>query len=202
MEILYKITDVHRIQGNYQEMERRAKEIIEGAGPSGSPRDSLWAANQTRSAMARILENDGVTRFLTLYRYNNTETERAHRLLGFFYYATSRYIPAAEYLMFAFLIQNSVLIEEVIRRDYDFTFSSLDNLMFFVRSRPELTAFLEETNYYRTVYYLASALYATGKLRPAAQLWAFLAGSNNAGEWGNRARRNPRPYIERPQEMP
>jgi len=206
IEILYKITEVHRIRGNYQEMERRANEIIDGTGPNGVPRDSLWAgssqgsSNQIRAAMARILENEGVSRFLTLYRYNNTDTERAHRLLGFFYYSSSRYTQAMEHLMFAFLIQNSVLIEELIRRDYDYTFSTLENLITLVQRRPELAAFMEETEYYRTAYYLATALYASGKTRPASQLWAFLAARNNAGEWGNRARRNPTPYIERPLE--
>jgi tetratricopeptide (TPR) repeat protein len=206
MEILYKITDLLRIQGNYQEMEKRAKEIIEGTGTNGVARDSLWAgtsqasSNQIRSAMARIMENEGVNRFLTLYRHNNTDTERAHRLLGFFYYSSSRYTQAMEHLMFAFLIQNSVLIEEVIRRDYDYSFSTLESLITFVQRRPELAAFMEETEYYRTIYYLATALYASGKTRPASQLWAFLAGSNNAGECGNRAKRNPNPYIERPLE--
>jgi tetratricopeptide (TPR) repeat protein len=205
-EILYKITELHRIRGNYQEMERRANELIEGAGADGVPRDSLWAgsakgsSNQIRAAMARILENEGVGRFLTLYRHSNTDTERAHRLLGFFYYSSSRYTQAMEHLMFAFLIQNSVLIEEVIRRDYDYTFSTLENLMIAIQRRPELAAFMEETEYYRTIYYLATSLYASGKTRPASQLWAFLAGSNNAGEWGNRAKRNPVPYIERPLE--
>jgi len=206
MEILYKITELHRIRGNYQEMEKRAKEIIEGAGTNGVPRDSLWAgnsqgpSNQIRAAMARIMENEGISRFLTLYRHTNTDTERAHRLLGFFYYSSSRHTQAMEHLMFAFLIQNSVLIEEIIRRDYDYDFSSLEDLMVPVQRRPELVAFMEETEYYRTVYYLATALYASGKTKPASQLWAFLAGSNNAGEWGNRAKRNPTPYIERPRE--
>ncbi len=142
LEILYKITEVHRIRGNYQEMERRANEIIEGTGANGLPRDSLWAgnsqgsSNQLRAAMVRILENEGVSRFLTLYRYNNTDTEKAHRLLGFFYYSSSRYTQAMEHLMFAFLIQNSVLIEELIRRDYDFSFSSLENLAALVQRRP------------------------------------------------------------------
>jgi tetratricopeptide (TPR) repeat protein len=206
IEILYKITEMHRIRGNYQEMERRANEIIEGLGTNGLPRDSLWAgssqgsSNQIRAAMVRILENEGVNRFLTLYRHNNIETERAHRLLGFFYYSSSRYTQAMEHLMFAFLIQNSLLIEEIIRRDYDYDFSSLENLMAVVQRRPELAAFVEETEYYRTAYYLATALYASGKTRPALQLWAFLASSNNAGEWGNRARRSPSPYVERPLE--
>jgi len=200
VDILYKITDVHRIRRNYTEMERWAIQIIEGPEPYG---DSLWI-NQLnlRAAMARILENEGVERFLILYRHRNTGVESAHRLLGFFYYANRRYIPAAEHLMYAFLIQNSLLIDELLRRDFDFEFTNLDNMMAFVRVRPDLMAYIEETEYYRTVYYFASALYATGKTRPASQLWAFLSRSGDAGEWGSRARRSPTPYIESVVEMP
>jgi tetratricopeptide (TPR) repeat protein len=204
-EILYKITEVHRLRRNYQEMERRAKEIIEGSGYNGLPRDALWSgagANQIRAAMARILENEGISRFLNLYRHTNTDTERAHRLLGFFYYSTSRYIPAAEHLMFAFLIQNSVIIEEIIRGDFDFTFSNLENLFAIVKTKTELASFVDEVDYYRTIYYFASALYASGKSKPSLELWAFLAGSAGSGEWGERARRSPVPYTERPLEMP
>jgi len=201
VEILYKMMDIQRIRQNYQEMERWAKEIIEGPEPYG---DNLWGVSQNnmRAAMARILENEGVERFLTLYRHRNTGVEKAHRLLGFFYYATGRYIPAYEHLMFAFLIQNSLLIDEVIRREYDFTFTNLNDLTEHVRVRPDLLAYVEETEYYRTIYYLASTLLATGKTRQASQLWAFLSLSNDAGEWGNRARRSPTPYIENVIEMP
>jgi len=209
-EILHKITDIHRMRREYQEMEKQANEIIEGNDSSGNPRDIYWAKNssgsssltQVRSAMARILENEGVNRFLTLYRYSNNLTEKTHRLLGFFYYASNRYSPAAEHLMFAFLIQNTVIIDNVVRSEFDFTFTSLEDLLASARSRVEINAYLEDTEYYRTIYYLASALYATGKARPASQLWSFLASSSAAGEWGNRARRYPGPFIDRAIEMP
>ena len=201
-EILYKITDIHRIRGEYQEMEKQANEIIGGTDSSGAPRDSLWAGNQIQAAMTRILGNEGVSRFLTLYRYNNTVTEKAHRLLGFYQYASSRFSPAAEHLMFAFLIQNTVLITELTRRQFDFTFTTLDDLMNTVRAKPELVAYLDTTEYYKTVYYLACALYASGKSLPATQLWAFLAGRDDAGDWGRRARRNPTPFIDQAVQMP
>ena len=210
-EILYRITEIHRIRREYQEMEKQANEIIAGKDSSGVPRDTLWArdspgtrtsSNQIRAAMARVLENEGIDHFLILYRYNNPVTERAHRLLGFFCYASNRYSLAAEHLTFAFLIQNTVLIDEIIRHNYDYSFTTLEDLMTRVRSRPELTAYLDDTEYFRTAYYLASALYAGGKTKPASQLWAFLAASDNSGEWGSRARRYPSPFIDKAIEMP
>ena len=205
VEILYQIANIHRLRREYQEMEKKVQEIVEGNGPSGGPRDKLWAGEtsaQIRSAMMRVLENEGFGRFLTLYRQQNTVTERAHRLLGFFYYASNRHIPAAEHLMFAFLIQNTVLIEEIMRREFDFEFTTLEDLMSLVRQRPDLEDFLEECEYFRTAHYLATALYASGKTKPSRELWALLAGSDKAGEWGERARRNRSPVIERAVEMP
>jgi hypothetical protein len=202
-EILYKIVNIHRIRMEYQEMEKQAREILEGFGSGGTVRDGLWVQELTRAAMSRILENDGVSRFLSLYRYNNIPMERAHRLLGFFYFASSRHLPAAEHLMFAFLIQNTVLIDEAIRRRYDFAFTTLEALMEEIRRNIRFEAFLEETEYFRTAYYLASALFAAGKQKPARELWDFLASCPEAGEWRVRSLNQLRsPYIERALEMP
>lgn len=206
-EILYKMIDIHRIRQEYTEMEKRALEIIEGISPGGSPRDLLWfedADTFTRSAMTRILENDGIDRFLTLYRYSNPPVERAHRLLGFYYYTSGRHNRAAEHLMFAFLIQNTVLIEEIIRNQFDFTYTTLDVLMAEILRRPALAAYIDETEYYKTLYYLGAALYgSTGRLNPAASFWTFLSRQPQAGEWRGRAQRQLRsPFVERAQEMP
>jgi hypothetical protein len=202
VEILYKIVDLHRIRTEYVEMEKQANAILEGIGPGGTVRDSLWAEELTKAAMLRILENDGVSRFLTLYRYNNIPVERAHRLLGFYCYASSRPL-AVEHLMFAFLTQNTLLIEDVLRGRYDFAFTSLEDLMAEIRRQKRLLTYLEEIEYFRTMYYFASALFATNKRKPADELWAFLASCPEAGEWRVRAQGQlRRAYIDRPIEMP
>ena len=196
VEILYRMTDIHRIRREYQSMENRAMEIITGPGPAGAPRDTLWASGMLRAAMIRLLESEGVYRFLELYRHNNMVTERAHRQLGFFYQAARRDIPALDHLTFAFLIQNTMLIEYVIRREFDFTFTTLDNLMGHALRRPALVEFMEEIEYYRTAFYFATALYATGRTGPAMQVWSFLARSGpQAGIWGERARFSPVPLL-------
>jgi len=197
VEILYRITDIHRIRQEYPEMERRAAEIITGAGPLGAPRDDLWASGMLRAAMVRLLETEGVYRFLALYRHNNMVTERAHRLLGFFYQSRRRDIPAVDHLMFAFLIQNTVIIDYMLRRQFDFTFTTLDDLMERALPRPALVEFMEETEYFRTAFYFATSLHATGRTGPALELWNFLARSGpQAGLWGERARRSPVPVLE------
>jgi tetratricopeptide (TPR) repeat protein len=206
VEILYKIVDIHRLRQEYIEMEQRLLEIPEGSSGEGTPRDPLWSGGSglfTRTALLRTLENDGINRFLTLYRYNNTVVERAHRLLGFFYYASGRHSRAVEHLLFAFLIQNTIFIEELVRNQFDFAFTTLDALMNEVLRRPALPAYMEEVEYYKTIYYLGAALYGSGKLPPAREFWNFLYRHPAAGEWNGRALAQLRsPFIEKAQEMP
>jgi len=201
LEILYKMVEVYRIQQKYQEMENCALDILNSPG-----RDVLWAGdaqNFARTSMMRILENEGIGRFFTLYRYDNYQVERAHRFLGFYYYTSSRHNQAAEHLMFAFLIQNTMLMEEIIRQQYDFSFTTLDALMEAIARRPDLKQYLQDTEYFRTAYFLGTSLYATGKLLPARQLWTFLANTADAGEWQTRSRQQLQsPYIDMAQQMP
>jgi tetratricopeptide (TPR) repeat protein len=206
VELLYKIADIHKIRQEYTEMERNLLAILRGEAPEGTPRDSLWtedASSFAKNALSRTLENDGIHRFLTLYRYNNAVVEAAHRLLGFYYYASGRHSRAEEHLMFAFLIQNTILIEEVIRAQYDFTFTTLEALMAEIRGNSLLTAYIENVDYYKTAYYLGTSLFGSGKPASARLFWNFLSLEERAGEWRGRSQTQLRdPFVERAIEMP
>ncbi|MDR1955505.1 MAG: hypothetical protein LBQ30_01460 [Treponema sp.] len=196
--ILYKIIDILTIRQDYPEMEKRLLEILE--------QDTLWSgevSGTTKSAMTKVLENDGISRFLTIYRYNYTTVERAHRLLGLYYYASGRHNRATEHLMFSFLIQNTIVIEEVIRNQYDFTFTTLENLLSQAMKRPVLGDYMDDAEYFKTLYYLGAALYADGKVIPARRFWIFLSGCADAGEWRGRANLQLRsPFVEQAVKMP
>ncbi|MFP3041454.1 hypothetical protein LQZ19_06485 [Treponema primitia] len=199
LEILYKIVDIHRLRQEYTAMEERLLEILK--------RDTLWSQDSSsfvRTAMMRTLENEGVSRFLTLYRYNNQDVERAHRLLGLYYHALGRDNRGVEHLLFAFLIQNSIMVEEILRTQFDFSFSTLDLLIAQTPRRPALLSYIEEVEYYKTIYYLGTSLNGSGKLPPARELWAFLSRRGAAaGEWSTRASSQLRsPFLERAIEMP
>jgi tetratricopeptide (TPR) repeat protein len=205
LELLYKIAELRRVRREYPEMEKTLLDILSGIPAGGeTPRDKLWNQDSgtfAKQAMTRTLERDGFSRFLTLYRYNNRDVEKAHRLLGFFFYSSGRHNSAPDHLIFAFLIQNSLIMEELIRSRFDFSFSSLDDLMEELKTRPNLLRYIEETEYYKTAYYLAASLYAAGKTIPARELWTFLSRQADAGEWAVRsAGQLEKPYIERPLE--
>lgn len=228
LELQYKISAVLLTRQEYNEMIKVLDSVISG-------HDTLWvnahqgdiliaqnasaekkttvpyaqaSASFASQAMTRTLETEGIDRFLELYRYNNTLVEPAHRRLGFFYAVTGR--PSAQqHLTFAFLIQNSIIIEEIIRRQYDFTLDDLSGrpalsiIAENINNNPLLLSYIEETEYYKTIYYLASSLYRNGKPSVARNLWSFLALQPQAGEWYNRSIIQSRsPYLEPVVEMP
>jgi len=205
-ELLYKIAAIYQTRQDYNEMESTLLLILNA--------DSLWSGDQSQTgaspsvsfekqSMTRTLESNGINRSLTLYRYHSPESEQAHRLLGFYYYTSGRYSRAQEHLMFAFLIQNTVIIEEVIRNQYDFSFNTLEELAVEINRYPLLTEYAEKNEYYKTAYYLGASLYGNGKTIPARELWNFLSTQDNAGEWQVRARSQIRsPHVERLVEMP
>jgi tetratricopeptide (TPR) repeat protein len=212
--LLCKIASIRRIRQEYNEMERIMLSILVD--------DILWlgsAANTTvqqgtatqaepppsyaRQAMTRILENGGIDRFLTLYRYSSAETLAAHRQLGFYYYSSGRHSRAQEHLMFAFLIQNTVIINEIIRHRFDFSFTTLENLAAEIRRSPVLLDYAEKNEYFKTAYYLGASLYGNGKTATARSIWNSLSVQSLAGEWQARAVAQLRsPHVERVLEMP
>jgi len=187
MDLMYEIANIRRIRQEYPEMERVLYSILmdstlwAGTGQGGNVNDFA------RQAMRRTLENSGVDRFLSLYRYGNTQTLRAHRELGFYQAALGRTGPAQEHLMFAFMIQNTVIIDEIIRRRFDFGFTTLEALAHEINRDPFLLAYAEEIGYFRTAFYLANTLFGNGNAARARELWGFLATQHNAGEWQARA---------------
>ncbi|GHV95349.1 hypothetical protein AGMMS50293_16690 [Spirochaetia bacterium] len=230
--LLYKMAAIRKIRQDYNEMEKNLFSIIETDSlwlntakaeqtrierakaekdQAGQPMPTgvlpmpyaEASASFASEAMTRTLQNEGVNRFLTLYRYNNASVEEAHRLLGLYYAVSGRHSKAQEHLMFAFLIQNSIIIQEVIRREYDFTFTGLAALAEEINRSPLIASYAEKSEYYKTIYYLGSSLYGNGKGAAAREFWAFLAARSEAGEWSNRAAVQLRsPHMEPIVEMP
>ena len=209
-ELLYKIADIRRIRQEYNEMEGVFLSILSndslwsGEGSAGNtdllPGTSLSFAKQ---AMIRTLENNGIDRFITQYRYSNNKSADAHRILGFYYYTSGRHSRAQEHLMFAFLIQNTVIINEILDRSFDFSFTTLEALSAEINRNPLLLDYVEKNEYYKTAYYFASSLHGNGKTFPARGIWNFLSTQNNAGEWRTRAISQLRSSrVERIMEMP
>jgi tetratricopeptide (TPR) repeat protein len=179
LEILYKTAGLQQTRRDYVEMVKAYEDLLKN--------DTLWSKESfTRSNLQKSLETNGMNRFLLLFRHNEPSMERAHRTMGFYYYTNGRHDRAADHLLFAFLIQNSVIIDAVLRAEYDYKFTTIPDLLRDIAKRRDLLAYINETEYYRTLFYLANSLYGINRNAPARELWTFL--SNNApGEWQARA---------------
>lgn len=190
--IAYSIADILLRQENYLELEKILYHILES--------DSLWQQDTSsfvRTAMTKTLSDEGIERFLSLYRYDNRQVEKAHRLLGFLFYSTGRYDRAVEHLSFSFLIQNTVLIDVLRSYTFDYAYNTLSTLLDDLQRRETLVEYIHDVEYFRTTYYLGAALYASGKRSTAISLWNTLSAHPEAHEWSDRAQIQLRaPYIE------
>jgi len=213
IELLYRIASIRRTRQEYNEMERVLLSILTA--------DKMWGGKNLehdpaisrpidhegdsfiKQSMARTLETQGLNQFIVRYRYNKTEFESAHKQLGFYYYQSGRYSWAQEHLMFAFLIQNSVIMDELKRTRFNYEFTTLDALSNEMNWNRVLADYADKKEYYKTAYYLAASLYANGKANTARGIWNFLATQARSGEWQTRAAGQLRsPYIEKATEMP
>jgi hypothetical protein len=228
----YRIADIHDTKQEYTEMIKVYESIINnldslwvnsnravisnsnnGSQDKSLPYEQAYASFE-KSAMTKTLTEHGINRFLELYRYNNNIVEKAHRNLGYYYALRGR--PSAEpHLMFAFLIQNTIILEELRRRQYDFTFTtqrdargennvrSLSALVEIANKNPLLAAYIEEVEYFKTAYYFSTSLFRNGKPSAARTIWEFLASVPQAGEWQRRAINQLRnPYFEPIVDLP
>jgi tetratricopeptide (TPR) repeat protein len=179
-EILYTMAELRRTRREDSEMIKIFEDLLKT--------DPLWSRESfNRSNMLRSLETNGVNRFLVLFRHNAPKVEKAHRNLGFYYYNNGRHDRAAENLLFAFLIQNSVIINALLESQYDYEFVSLTGLLLDIAGRRDLLAYVGEVEYFKTLYYLANSLYGVNRRRAAREIWTFLR-DNASGEWSGRAR--------------
>jgi tetratricopeptide (TPR) repeat protein len=191
LTIEYRLAQILRERRRFQDMEACYADILQS--------DTLWQESEqfVRKAMIRTLKTEGVNRFLTMYRYKNPKTEAAHRELGFYYLSSGRHGKALDHLMFAVLIQNTTIIDEILRRQFDYTFTTLAALEPALERRKELQKYRQEVAYFHTLYALACALYADGDERAARDTWAYVAGAADGGEWSARSARQLRePHVE------
>jgi tetratricopeptide (TPR) repeat protein len=198
-EILFRLAAFQKTNGNYNEMERRLQQILE--------QDALWSQDGSgfvKNAMQRTLENEGVDQFFTMYRQKNAVTERAHRILAEYLYQSGRHQRAGEHYLFAWITAVSTVIEAYQSKLVaDFRFTTLSAVTGSLSRRPDITAYMDEVNYYQTAYYLGASLYGAGRQNAARSVWTYLAGEENAGEWRVRAQRQlQNPQIDPPVPQP
>ncbi len=154
-EILYRSAELYKIRQEYTLMENTYLEILKN--------DTLWSGTDNtfvKDSMSRVLENGGADQFLMVYRYGNYPVEKAHRELGLYYYSSGRHLKAVDHLLFAFLIQNSIIIQDLLADYYDYSFSSVNDIIDYIFIDEDLQKYTQSVEYYKTIYYLGCSFYA------------------------------------------
>lgn len=196
--IRYRMAALHAARREYKAMEAQLLKIVS--------EDQLWSdqkRNFVRESMTRTLSSEGIDRFLILYRHASYATYEAQKDLGVYYYRTGRHDRAYSHLLFAFLIGATALIDELRAEDHEYVFGSFTSLLAGAQARDATKEYLKNSEYYKTLYYLAAALYANGHRKPAAEIWRLTADVSASGEWGRRASRQlASPYVEPSTETP
>jgi tetratricopeptide (TPR) repeat protein len=187
-EIEYLLAKVHKTKKNFAAMEGAYKDILS--------HDALYAADSEkflREAMKRTITEDGIDKFLVLYRHGADFALAAYATLGEYYCKSGRYSQAIDHLMCAADIMATKAIGGLELRDPDFRFSDFPDLLSRVGSDPELARYAAETNLQRVFYFLAVSLLGDGKMAQAKGIWSALAAEQ--GEWATLSRaqlKNPR----------
>jgi hypothetical protein len=96
-----------------------------------------------------------------------------------------------------------MLIKEYQNREYGYVFNDYSTLINGALRYTDLETYMKNVDYYKSNYYLAAALYATGERSSALYLWTVLSKLTTAGEWQKRALvQLKNPYIEPVNERP
>jgi tetratricopeptide (TPR) repeat protein len=131
-EIIYRIADIQYETMDYVSFENTLEDFLKGNNHDGTPRDALWTEGEDKfisTALLRAMEDKTLDQFLRIYRYSNPGVLRAHQELGFYYLNHSRHHNAEKHLTFAFMIISTKIIEELIKKDFEYNFNGMEDMI-------------------------------------------------------------------------
>jgi tetratricopeptide (TPR) repeat protein len=180
--VLYRLADMYYQRKSYKKYEDVLESILSGQNMYTEQRFA-----RVRDAYISTLLSRGFDSLALLYRVPFDFAQEAHRNLGAFYCRTGRERMALLHLAFANLAAAGTLADELKRHDPDYSFTTLEDALAKSSLRPYLTDFLRRSDFYRSLYFMASALYAQGSPREARTIWALVA-EYGSGEWKTQSR--------------
>jgi hypothetical protein len=195
-EVLYKLADLFKVQDRYYDMERQLNTILES-----QPYYSEASLPRLQDAFLQTFEAKGLDQVLRLYRMEKVSFAlQAHAELGWFYYRTGRFDPQSIlHSLFALDIAVTESMLELRRINPEYVYSTLEDFLAQAALRDNVRQFLQDSGFYRTLYYLGAATYAASHPALASSLWKILASVDPAvaGEYPLLARRQLQaPWVE------
>ena len=189
--VRYRRARIHEARSDFGSYEREMEALFE--------RDEFFSSDETepqRQNQLRVVREQSLSRALVLYRIDVGPFADAHTDYGGYLVHAGRFAEATPHLVRGLLETFSHAIERYRRVESGYRFDTLHSFLNEIESAPEILDFLEERHVWEGIYYLATALYFDGYSTRGEELWHFLSGRAQAGEWADAAIRqlsSPRP---------
>jgi tetratricopeptide (TPR) repeat protein len=168
--VLYRLADLHEIQELYADMDRYLQQILED-----QPYYSDEQYSGFRDAFLSTYEEKGLDHLFKLYRMEGVAfAVPAHAKLGWFYYRTGRPL-AILHCLFALDIMITESVKELRRVEPEFVFTTMEAFLDAALERDNIRSYLVSEEFFKTLYYLATASYAASRPSLAEPIWRLLA---------------------------
>ena len=150
-----------------------------------------------RAAMERAFREKGLDALLRAYRVATPFALEAHAELGWLRYRLGQEGAAMRSLLLAVDGVVTLGMEELRQADPEYAFDSLSSFLRDCWARESTRQLLEDSGFFRTLYYLAASAQKAGFREAARGGWRVLASTAQAGRWAELAGRQLRsPWNE------
>ena len=191
--VLYKLARLFEGQESFRLMEDALLKVVADDTKYSDPAN-LYLRGQIEK---NFLEK-GIDHTLLLYQMSVPFAEQAHSKLGWFYYRTGRYAQAVSHLLYAVAYQSRDIEDYLREADVNFQYKSLADLMGSIDGDKRLPGYVAGTDFFKDLYYLAGAAYASGYPAHAVQLWRLLAATRSSGTYAQLSSRQLKsPWTEK-----
>jgi tetratricopeptide (TPR) repeat protein len=168
--VLYRLADLHEIQELYADMDRYLQQVLED-----QPYFMEEQYSSFRDAFLSTYDEKGLDHLFKLYRMEGVAfSVPAHAKLGWFYYRTGRPLSILHSL-FALDIMITESMKELRRVQPGFTFTTTEAFLDSALERDNIRQYLVSGEFFKTLYYLATASYAASRPSLAEPIWRLLA---------------------------
>jgi tetratricopeptide (TPR) repeat protein len=168
--VLYRLADLHEIQELYADMDRYLQQVLED-----QPYFTDEQYRSFRDAFLSTYDEKGLEHLFKLYRMEGVAfSVPAHAKLGWFYYRTGRSL-AILHSLFALDIMVTEAVKELRRVQPEFVFTTMEAFLDAALERDNIRQYLVSEDFFKTLYYLATASYAASRPSLAEPIWRLLA---------------------------
>jgi tetratricopeptide (TPR) repeat protein len=177
-EVLYKLARVYEVKQEYKNFEDSLKTVL------------IDDKNYTQPSTSRLREQfesnyyaKGLDFILKLYRFQELFPADAHAKLGWFYYRSGNYTVSALHLLYALAYKVGDASQFILEKNADFQFTTLSDFLKTAEDYKIVLAYLEKSEVYKDLYYLAGSTFKAGYPAHAKLIWQLLSKSTRAGAY-------------------